>query len=280
MSTSKAWYIRHLADMEVKGPFPAGQISQEILLGRHKAEDEVSHDKEQWHKIRDVPDLLPNILNNDAEQPEFEDRLAAARRWADERRDITGKRATSKTDDVQRLHGLVNKAKRKSSFVSSCMQMGAVFGVVFALVVLAFQYSPEIKVEVDCSTAAKPGVDWRECVLVSIQLAETELKTANLMNTNLEQANMIGANLSQANLKYSKLNSANLQGANLTKANLKGASLVGADLSTALFNQADLSYATLRGAIIDGADFSAAILDGAIWVDGRTCAKDSIGQCK
>jgi len=280
MSTSKAWYIRHLVDMEVKGPFPAGQISQEILLGRHKAEDEVSHDKEQWHKIRDVPELLPNVLNSDVEQPEFEDRLAAARRWADERRDITGKRGASKTDDIQRLHGLVNKAKKRSSFVSSCMQLGAVLGLVFALVVLAFQYSPEIKVEADCSAAATPGVDWRECVLVSIQLAETELKTANLMNTNLEQANMVGANLSQANLKYSKLNSANLQGANLTKANLKGASLIGTDLSSALLKKADLSYATLRGAIIEGADFSAAILDGAIWVDGRTCAKDSIGQCR
>lgn len=280
MSTSKAWYIRHLADMEIKGPFPAGQISQEILLGRHKAEDEVSHDKEQWYKIRDVPALLPHILNNDAEQPEFEDRLAAARRWADERRDVVGERGVTKTDDIKRLHGLVNKAKKKSSFASSCMQMGAVFGVVLALVVLAFQYSPEIKVEVDCSTSAQPGVDWRECVLVSIQLAQTDLVAANLMNTNLEQANMKKANLAQANLKYSKLNSANLQGVNLTKANLKGASLLGADLTAALLSQADLSYAILRGAIIEDADFSAAILDGAIWVDGRTCAKGSIGQCK
>jgi len=278
MSTSKAWYIRHLADMEVKGPFPAGQISQEILLGRHKAEDEVSHDKEQWYKIRELPELLPNVLSSDAEQPEFEDRLAAARRWADERRDIAG-RGTKNSNEIKRLHGLVNNAKKKNNFVSSCIQMGAVLGIVFALVVLAFQYSPEIKVEVDCSAAAKPGVDWRECVLVSMQLAETELKAANLMNTNLEYANMVGANLSQSNLKYSKLNSANLQGANLTKANLKGASLIGTDLSDATLQQADLSYATLRGAIIDDADFSAAILDGAIWVDGRSCAKDSIGQC-
>jgi len=278
MSTSKAWYIRHLVDMEVKGPFPAGQISQEILLGRHKAEDEVSHDKVQWHKICEVEELLPNVLSSGAEQPEFEDRLAAARRWADERRDVVG-RGGSKSNEIKRLHGLVNNAKKKNNFVSSCIQMGAVLGLVFALVVLAFQYSPEVKVEVDCTAGAKSGVDWRECVLVSIQLAGSELKAANLMNTNLEQANLVGANLSRSNLKYSKLNSANLQGANLTKANLKGASLIGADLSAATLEQADLSYATLRGAIIDNADFSAAILDGAIWIDGRSCAKNSIGQC-
>ena len=48
MNSTKAWYIRTKSGDETKGPFPGGQISQEILLGRHKLDDEVSHDKEEW----------------------------------------------------------------------------------------------------------------------------------------------------------------------------------------------------------------------------------------
>jgi uncharacterized protein YjbI with pentapeptide repeats len=280
MSTTKAWYIRSFPELAIKGPFPAGQISQEILLGRYKPVDEVSHDKEIWLKISDVPELLPEIMNKDSDIPEFEDRLAAARRWADERRDVGGKkRGASKIDDVKRIHNLVDNANKSSSRLMVFLQMGTVLGLVAVVVALAFQYSPKNKIEVDCSKPAQQAVDWSECELVSAQLAQAELVAANLMNTNLQQANLTGANLSQANLKYTMLNSANLRQVNFSQANLIGANMLGADLTGAVFTDADLSYANFRGAVIVDASFSGARLNSAIWVDGRICAKDSIGRC-
>lgn len=81
MNTTNAWYIRSPLSEGIKGPFPSGQISQEMLLGRHKLDDEVSHDKEEWFAIRDVPELVPDIFRENPDDPEFNNRLAAARRW-------------------------------------------------------------------------------------------------------------------------------------------------------------------------------------------------------
>ena len=264
MSTTKAWYIRCLPENEVKGPFPAGQISQEILLGRYKPTDEVSHNKEIWLKIENVAELLPDIFTKDRENPDFEDRLAAARRWADERK----------------RSGTVNRNNKKNSLLTTIMQVGAVLTVVFFVIVLAFKYSPKSKITADCSAPAQKEVNWNECNFIAAQLMRVNLDKANLMNTNLQQANLLGANLSFANLKYAKLNSANLQSVNFTKATLKGANLVAADLTDAIFSETDLSYANFQGALIHNTHFDGALLSNAIWVDGRTCAKGSIGQCR
>ena len=53
------------------------------------------------------------------------------------------------------------------------------------------------------------------------------------------------------------------------KSALKGKDLTGCDLQ----------YANLEGDNLEGADLYRANLEGATWVDGRTCAKKSIGQC-
>lgn len=264
MSVTKAWYIRCLPKNEVKGPFPAGQISQEILLTRYKLTDEVSHDKNEWLKIKDVPELLPNILTENRENPEFETRLAAARRWADERqRKVVGKHKNSKNNQ---FFGII--------------QVCAVLAVVFFVIVLAFKYSPKNKIKVDCSEPARQGVNWNGCGFIAVQLIQANLTEANLMNVNLQYANLTEANLSFANLKYVMLDFAILQRVDFTKANLKGASLLSADLTGATFNQADLSYANFKGALITNTRFDGAVLDNAIWIDGRMCAKGSIGQCQ
>ena len=83
MNGTNAWYIRSQSDGEIKGPFPGGQISQEMLLGRYKLDDEVSHDKEEWVLIRHVAEIVPDIFTENRDDPGFKGRLAAARRWAD-----------------------------------------------------------------------------------------------------------------------------------------------------------------------------------------------------
>jgi len=287
MSTTKAWYIRSQSGGEVKGPFPSGQISQEILLGRHHLDDEVSHDKEEWFAVRSVAELLPDILLEDRKDPGFKDRLAAARRWADERRgvadiDENDERRTKESyesEEIKRLHRLATEAKKEASPLATFIQIGSVFVIIFLVIVLAFQYSPEDKGTVDCSAEAKQGVNWSNCNLSGATLLKSKLVAANLMSTNLQTANLYASDLSHANLQYAQLHLANLKFANLSRANLKGANLMGADLSSTSFVQADLSYANLRDVILSNTDFSRARLDNAIWIDGRTCLENSIGSC-
>lgn len=287
MNRTNAWYIRSQSDGEVTGPFPSGQISQEMLLGRHKLDDEVSHDKEEWVLIRNVAEIVPDIFTESRDDPGFKDRLAAARRWADERRgvddiDRQGERRESESyerAEIKRLHRLATKAKKKSSPMATFIQFAVVFGVIAAVVVLAFQYSPKDEGDVDCSEPAKQGVNWSGCNLSGVQLPKANLIAANLMNINLQTANLQAADLSLANLKYAQMHQANLKYVNFEKANLTAANFMGADLSGVSFHRANLSYANFRDAIILTTDFSNARLDHAIWVDGRICKVNSIGTC-
>ena len=285
MSATNAWYIRTPPDGQIKGPFPGGQITQEMLLGRYGLDHEVSHDKEEWLKIRDVTALIPDLFTDNKDDPEFNDRLAAARRWANERRGIDEidknedrrEGESYESEEIKRLHRL--STKTKSSSMSIFIQLALVFTVIAVVVVLAFQYAPEGKNEVDCTAPATQAVNWSGCNLSGKELPKAKLVSANLMNINLQTANLRSANLTLANLKYAQLHLTNLKYVNFEKANLTAANLMGANLSGASFRNANLSYADFREAIILTTDFSDARLDHAIWIDGRTCKPNSIGSC-
>jgi Pentapeptide repeats (8 copies) len=287
MNATKAWYIRSQSVEGVKGPFPGGQISQEMLLGRYKLDDEVSHDKEEWITIRDIPELIPEIFTEDRNDPDFKSRLEAARRWADERRGIDEidehdeRRVNESYEsaEIKRLHRLATESKKPIKPMATFIQLGIVFIVIISVVVLAFQYSPEEKGVVDCASPAKQGVNLSGCNLSGSKLENADLMAANLMNVNLQTANLKRANLSLANLKYAQLHLTNLKYTNFTKADLTGANFMGADLSEAIFNQANLSYANFRDANILTTDFTNARLDHAIWIDGRKCRPQSISTC-
>jgi uncharacterized protein YjbI with pentapeptide repeats len=61
---------------------------------------------------------------------------------------------------------------------------------------------------------------------------------------------------------------------------LVGADFREANLKDVQFAGANLSYANLKDARLDGAVLDNAKLAGATWVDGRTCADDSVGSCR
>lgn len=287
MNATKPWYIRSQSDKGIKGPFPGGQISQEMLLGRYKLDDEVSHDKEEWVSIRAVPELIPEIFTEDRNDPEFKDRLAAARRWADERRGVDDidehdERRTNESyenKEIKRLHRLAAGSKKPVNPMATFVQVGALVIVATSIVMLAFQYSPDEKGIVNCDSPPTQGVNLSGCDLSGSKFERAELKAANLMNANLQTANLKWADLSLANLKYVQLHLTNLKYADFTKADLTGANFMGADLSEAKLNQANLSYANFRDANILTTDFSNARLDNAIWIDGRKCGVNSIGAC-
>ena len=128
--------------------------------------------------------------------------------------------------------------------------------------------------EAQCSWAIlidtkAPGVDMHESSLASARLDRSDLSRSNFSWSIFQLASLKDANLMLSNLEHAHLHGVNLQNANLMLANLTGASLFDADLSGA-----DLRGANLLGAIIIKAKF-----DNATWVDGRVCAKGSIGRC-
>lgn len=96
----------------------------------------------------------------------------------------------------------------------------------------------------------------------------------------LRRANFSGKDLSGANLSGSFLIGANLRGANLTRANLSRAIFVDAVLSDSNLTGANLTRADLGGAYIVNVNLSDANLSEAIWTDGTTCKKGSVGKCE
>lgn len=285
---SKAWYIRLPGDV-IKGPFPAGQISQEILLGRYTLKHEVSHDKEEWLPIRQVPGLIPDVFKGDQSDPDFRNKVAAARRWADERRGIDAldgderrqSESSYETKEMKRLHQMAAAQNKPTNPLVMLIQFIVVVSLIAGLIWLAFEYSPKAtNEEASCGAPAYPGVNWSHCSMVGKNLSGAQLSSANMNSVQLNNANLANADLSKANLIYANLQLAVLKNANLATANLKGANLQSADLSYARLSGADLSYANLSGANLTATDFSGVKLGHTIWNDGRQCREDSVGVCR
>lgn len=282
-----AWYIRKPETEEIKGPFPAGQISQEVLLGRYQLDDEVSHDCEEWLCLRDVAELVPEIYSHDQNDPVFKQKLDAARRWADERRgvdpiELEEERRSPESYDVsemRRLHELAMQAEKTPGKFSSLMVIGFAILAVAFIIFLAFQYSPEDTTKVNCEAEVVAGVNFNGCKLNGIILLRKELSGIQLLGAELQTARFSSSNLTNANMKYAQLHLASLNYTNLTNVNLVGANLRGADLSGANLKNADLSYANLTDAIIYEVNFENARLSKTIWTDGRICRENSIGSC-
>lgn len=285
------WYVRN--KNKVIGPFPTGQIQQAVLLGRISAMAEVSQDREEWAPLRQCPQLIPEVMKGDASDEHVRERLAAARRWADERR---RERRAGDEDPARKGPGRRNSEPyttleyrdHRESVVQSLTpsREKAVIVMLFVLLVLGaglyagFHWIPKAPATPQCEATASPGVNWRQCNKAGAQLLKVNLSKAQLNSVNLQGANLFGADVSRANISYADLSTSNLSFTDFSRAELKGANLRAADLSQANFTAADLSYADLQGAKLADTRFDGANLSDAIWVDGRTCLKGSIGVCR
>ena len=83
MHNNQLWYTRR--NREIRGPFPAGQITRDILLGRILQTDELSVDQISWQPVTDLPELIPEELKADLTVFENKERLRIARFREDER---------------------------------------------------------------------------------------------------------------------------------------------------------------------------------------------------
>lgn len=292
------WFTRR--GEAVQGPFPAGQIMRYVILGRVLLSDEVSTDGKVWVPLSQVPEMIPEIVQSDADDPALSQRLQAAKRWEDERgrnrrRDEAAIEADQRGAEDRRKQAASAARRprtarpdrlgehiaqnRRNRLVSALIAVG----VLAFLGMLVVVYRPATKVGstgLECAQPPAPGVEWSNCAFDGRRLARADLTGAQMKNMRLTRADLSGAVLERADLSYSELAVARLRDARLGGAVLVGASLRGADLGGADLAGADLSYADLLGADLTGANLGAATLDNAIWIDGNICAPGSVGRCQ
>ncbi len=290
------WYIRR--DQSIEGPFTSGLIQQYVLLERIDDETELSHDLEQWWSLRELPELIPDVLKADLSDPQAYERLLAARRWADERSRTayasqqSGDASAEWGGQERRHHDSwpvtehrthTTTTARNDNGDASTRFWGALLAVVILIVVMGvifFNIPPRIAEEDTCSLPPQPGVNWSSCHMEGVNLQGQDLAGADMRNMNLIGANLSHTRLSGANLSYARLGMADLRNADLGSAILVGAGLRGARLNGANLSGANLSYVELRGADLTGADLTGANLENAIWIDGAYCGPGSFGQCR
>jgi uncharacterized protein YjbI with pentapeptide repeats len=290
------WYTRRYG--RVRGPFPQQQITHYILLGRIRADDELSTDQENWVPVQSLPHLIPEVMKNVASE-EDRHRLHLARLRADERRggDRRSERMENNAEECRRegdrrqeedsailrhreLRRSVLDAARTESAVPCGPMCRRLLIAVIVLALLFVVFTPDAPVSnTDCAAAAAPTVNWNNCRSPGLVAEHVDLSGAQARNMDLTGARLVGSVLIGADLAYSLLNLADLRRADLSNARLMGAGLRAADLRGAQLIGADLSYADLRDARLEGADLTDARLDNSIWSDGRTCPPGSLGTC-
>ena len=288
-------------DGVVKGPYPAGQVSRYILLGRIVESDEISSDKTHWKRVGDTPELIPEAMRNVATE-EDRRRLELARMREDERLNPDRRRRTAGDDgpDRERRRGDRRRAETTAAISHRAAQaevllqgrqaarknlvlptmLLALVAAAFIAAFLAYRPAAAPESDRDCGAPAAPRINWSYCHMEGKLIGAADLVEADLSNAMLVGANLQGARLVRSKLSYANLGNADLSHADLRQADLAGAALHNANLSGSNLAGANLSYANLRGADLAGAKLARTILERAYWVDGRVCAVGSIGACK
>ena len=281
------YYTRR--ESEVHGPFPLRQVTNFLLLGRVRLSDEISEDHQNWLPISSRPELIPEVMTLDMSVAENREKLAAAKRWADERRlhhshdeqeESSERRAPEQAELLAyretREKVLAHPQRKSRGSLFLVLTLAVVIGSVWT----AIQLSPEQNLlRSDCQAPAAPGVVWSNCLLNGHQVAGQDLSAAIIQNASLTSLQAEATIFRASDLRYSNLHLANLRDANLEESILIGANLREADLSGANLSGADLSFADLTDANLQQANLQGAKLDQAHWVDGTICAEGSIGRC-
>ncbi len=272
---AKKWYIRRGG--EVRGPFPTEALARYRVLGRIRDHDEVSSDKQHWQRVSEVAEINPdkpeNVAAADGEMSKEEARahLKATAKF------VKNRHIQVEDDEGEYERRFRQKTplwRRVGQYFLVLLLIGGIGAIPFIIP------KGEEVVEADCKAAAAPGVNWRDCLLMDTDFANSDLAGASLHGANLSRSVLRAANLSRADAAYVNLSQASLRAANLSEANLNGANLVGADLTRANLRGADLSYADLRQSDLRGADLTGVRLDNAVWAQGIFCMPGSLGSCQ
>ena len=290
------WYVQR--ETEVKGPFPAGQLRREYVLGRLRGNVRLSFDRLDWLSVESAMRLIPErVLSPLAarqKDPGLVQRVAADERCGTDRRD----QRPASPDQIERRSGCERRRGETDAELQYRREKSALLAVLgvareryqgrlalFAvglLALLVYGASNPLRFDfsrADCTRGPAVGVNWEACSLSFAQLEGQDISGANLRSALLDRANMTGVSIAGATADYASLVNADLSYSEATSASLVGAELRGADLAYTNLADADLSYANLLGANIGGANLEGVKLDDTIWVDGRICARGSVGRC-
>ncbi|VAW93006.1 hypothetical protein MNBD_GAMMA22-575 [hydrothermal vent metagenome] len=278
------WFIRR-KDGPIKGPFPSGQIEQYLLLGRFVISDEVSMNKVEWKKISSIPHLIPEILISAKYDETAQQKLASKKRWADERRGLEAEKPDKERRNVgnkefNRFDKTEYTEKNKKLF-TAYSQIFLVIIFVSVIAFVSFQYMPDNIVSVaNCGSKPQAKVNWTHCQKVGVQLKELNMTGAMLNSASIIGAVITNVNFSNANFSYTEMSLSKLTNIKFSNATLIGTIIQNSDLVSVDFSNSNLQYINFTGSRLRDINFSGANLSNAIWIDGRKCAKNSIGKCK
>jgi hypothetical protein len=251
--SSEVWFTKHEA--MVSGPVTEARIRQLLLEGALELTDEISLDRQSWRQISQVPSVVPLQL----------------------RAQSGDKEAIAKVEAREQLR-VRDRARMRRLPVVPLMVTLLIVGL--ALLVSLLIGIPEPEDTPQCEQLPAAGVNWRNCLLLGVDVGSASLAGANLNSAVLRQGRFTATNLSGADLSYADLRQADLRYAQLRHAIIVGANLQRADLRDADLQGSNLRFADLTGSRIDGVVWEAVRLDGAIWIDGRSCGDNSVGVCR
>jgi len=291
MDNPNFWYIK--TEQGIRGPFPTGQISQMVLLGRVTLDDEVSHDKQAWEIVRKIDALIPDVFKT-SDDSQLTERVDAARRWADERREERRHEQTDerRIDKGRRVNETneerASREKRELAYKSftqknrvSLLPISFMLIVIAGVIYFTFANNPvQTKLTTNCQSEIQPKLNWNNCVKSGLVAIKKNMSGGTFNSADFSSGNFVGSDLSNSNLNYADLSGANLRHVSLYNSQLKGSNLQGADLSLANLRKANLQYANLQNSNILEANIEGADVSFAIWFDGKKCRKNSISICK
>lgn len=285
MQNKQLWYTRR--GMEVRGPFPAQQISRFILLGRIQDSDELSTDQHEWQKVSDIPVLIPEEMKADLSDPEAYERLLIARLREDERSAHDRRNHNDEENSEDMIHqrsgverrsdeeaDAIRHRKIKTAITESAIQkkqnyfLRSVLAILFVSGIIGFVWlfqslDDQNKDTIDCDASPGPMVNFSNCLMEGSGLVNTDLRGARMRNTNLAGSNFSGSQLDGSDLAYANMVNIKLIGANLEQAVLVGANLRNASLDGVNFMNANMAYAILQRATLTGANLGNADLTNA-----------------
>ncbi|MEJ2693037.1 MAG: pentapeptide repeat-containing protein [Candidatus Thiodiazotropha sp.] len=246
------WFVRH--EQVPMGPFSGVKIRHLLLEGELTLADQISKDRKKWLKMVDVPEVVPLQLRAEAGDAKAQAILAQRRQ----------SEASSVADE------------RRVPWVALLVMIGVLGGVMGLAVWVGMPQQADTP---QCDATPAPGVNWRNCVLIRIDVGSASLAGADLNSAVLRDASLSATNLSGADLRYSDFTGADLRYADLSGSQLLGANLQAADLRGSNLSRSDLRYADLTSSRLEDARLDGANLGQAIWRDGTTCAENSVGRC-
>lgn len=270
---SQLWY--HKSHGHIKGPFTSGLISKGILLGRIHPDDLLSQDKEVWRKASSIREVMPDVIKQ-RNDPNYKERLSAARRWADERGEI---RETD-VDGNEKIYTPRKKVTHLQIKTTGVLGIISLIILLTGLIYALFVFTPEDPLsQVDCMAKGQDAIVFDGCHLQRKDFSQISLKKSSFKNTLLQNTLFVKTQLQGSQMDYADLTQSNLSDANLTGASLRAVDLRGAILKGSIFTKADLSYANLVGAKASNLKLTGTKLANTIWFDGRVCGKESVGRC-